>query len=83
MSIPAALALKAAIEGALLLATPAAGASGDATQAELSLHNDPGGLLLNLDVLRAAVSASASLPVAAAASSRRWCERTPVPARCR
>jgi hypothetical protein len=30
MSIPAALALKAAIEGALLLATPAAGASGDA-----------------------------------------------------
>ena len=30
MNIPAALALKAAIEGALLLATPAAGASGDA-----------------------------------------------------
>ena len=32
MNIPAALALKAAIEGALLLAAPTAGASGDASK---------------------------------------------------
>ena len=32
MNIPAAQSLKAAIEGALLLAAPAAGASGDATK---------------------------------------------------